>query len=60
MRRIMAMTAHAPTDAGSARASTGGRTGLDPEPGRGPAHNLRHQRPGGGVVEPLDFDFPAA
>ena len=54
------MTAHAPTDVGSARESTGGRTGLDPEPGRGSADNLRHQHPDGSVVEPLDFDFPAA
>ena len=54
------MTAHAPTDAGSARESTGVRTGLDPEPGRGPAHNRRHQHPDGSVVEPLDFEFLAA
>ena len=52
------MTPHAPTDVGTARESTGGRTGLDPEPGRGPADNLRRQRPSGGVLEPLDFDFP--
>ena len=54
------MTAHAPADAGSARDSTGGRTGPDREPGRGPADNLRHRPPRGRVVEPLDFDFPAA
>ena len=54
----MAMTAPAPMDVGSARESTGGRTGLAPEPGRGPADNLRHQRSDGGVVELLDFDFP--